>query len=152
MVELNVPDCQSIYTIAWKPDLSLLLVSLKSGSLLKYPADLTAPVTCHLNSKLDYLVWHPDACATSGEYAQTFAAVQKTTVIVFDFNIQVSECWVPRSKSAKSSFQAECVDDQVVSKFLNKRKINGLQWSPHAQNLLVIIDDDGVAQVPDNRF
>ncbi|CAG9772044.1 unnamed protein product [Ceutorhynchus assimilis] len=131
---LPLPDNTSVFTMAWKPDYSMLLVSAKSGTIITYNPKLEIQSISYLSNKLLSIKWHPDAVSNDtndSKYSNTFASLIKhSEIIVMDLNAEE--------------------DCKITAKFENRGvKIGDFAWSPHSGNLLVLVDDCGAAQVFD---
>lgn len=138
---LELPDNTFVYTMSWKPDLSMHLVSSKAGALICYDASLKISNISYVPNRLQSILWHPDAITndvTVSKYCQTFVSiVQSTEFIVFDF-----------SKEGENE-EKQMAHFKTRGHFKNKSLINCIAWSPHNGSQLVFVDEVGVAQVFD---
>ncbi|XP_050309808.1 gem-associated protein 5-like [Anthonomus grandis grandis] len=134
-VLLDLPDDTSVYTMAWKPDYSMLLVSSKTGTLISYTPELLISDITYNTHKIQSIIWHPDAAsddASESKYCKTFVSVIKNSEFaVFDLNVPIK-------------------DVIKTTTFENRgARINDIAWSPYNGSQLVVADDAGVAQIYD---
>ncbi|KAJ8913468.1 hypothetical protein NQ315_013848 [Exocentrus adspersus] len=134
--EVDTPDDTFVYTFAWKPDYTILLVGTKTGSVILYSKDLKILSTNYFQHKLKEICWHPDSVQSdlgTSKYCYWFAAVSNSK--------DVTIC----------NFQTDVNDgNNIVTKYERSEDvINCIAWSPYASNQLVIASDEGTAQVWD---
>ncbi|KAL1490629.1 hypothetical protein ABEB36_013290 [Hypothenemus hampei] len=129
---LKLQNSPVVYTMSWKPDYSIFLISTQAQKFVKLDRNLSNPKVCYIDFRLDSFVWHSEAASNEpSKYSQVFASVTKSGIHVFDLSIQT-----------------ELPNEQIIAKLnVPNGKINGIQWSPHQASYLIVITSEGVAQV-----
>ncbi|XP_018568237.1 gem-associated protein 5 isoform X2 [Anoplophora glabripennis] len=132
--EVDVPDDTFMYTFAWKPDYTMLVVGTNSGTVVLYSPDLKILSTHYFQHRLNDIYWHPDAAQSdpnASERCYRFAAISNSKDVIV------------------CNFQRDIADgEKIVLKYEQSDEIiNFVSWSPYASDELVIAGDDGTAQV-----
>ncbi|CAH1174063.1 unnamed protein product [Phaedon cochleariae] len=140
--EIDKPEKTIIYSFAWKPDYSILLVSTKAGFLIVYSPELKILRKHYFPQRIQEILWHPNAALHGDSPAQAqscwFAAITNfKNVTVYDFD------------EARAS---DSDDDRVVAVYEGAGDVvSCISWSPHKDYELVIGNENGIVQIWDTN-
>lgn len=127
---LEKPDDSYIYTFSWKPDYSMLVVSTKKNSLIKYSPDLKISQIKYVDNKIQDICWHPNATEnkSSSKYNNYFASISnQKQILVLNF-----------------SQEAMDKNELIISKYEGKSDvINWISWNPYIASQLAIAIESG---------
>lgn len=132
-IEIDKPQKTFIYSFAWKPDYSLLLLTTKAGFLIVYSPDMNILCKHYFQYRINDIVWHPNASVVGTKESNWFATISNTrNVIVYDFKVESGNN-----------------DDNIINMYQGGASdmINAVAWNPYDPSQLVIASEVGAAQV-----